>query len=401
MKLTTLLQGPVTKRVDANHNSTTLKGIIAAALFAFGVGVPAASGDTPTYRVEAMLPAWACTTVDMSPDGTKLYARVHIADWDEGYRQFDTSTYQILNNAQNPQCRISNDVSWVGRVSADGTSMWTSRYYAGTVVNLDLATNPCVLLNTVSVGSWPDDLLFDDDKQYLYVGENDPGTGAIGSIQVVDTWGDPPAVVCSVTLNGEPGRLAKAPGDPFVYVTSRNSGTETLFKVDTSTIPTCPTDPPTLALPGIGDVGISVSPDGTRIFVPHPSMNIVYVVNATSMTVEDTFAVPSPLGFFVAPTGDHAIVTQGSLGLSVFDLVAEIVVQEIDWRPDGGSKWMPRWTVDNQKVFVPSSHGVIVLAVEEPAGDVPSVSEWGWAVLTLLLFMAGTILFRYRRAAVV
>ena len=49
-------------------------------------------GDGVPYHLEAVLPATSCQAVDLSPDGSKLYADALFGDFDEGYVVFDTQT---------------------------------------------------------------------------------------------------------------------------------------------------------------------------------------------------------------------------------------------------------------------------------------------------------------------
>ncbi len=326
--------------------------------------VPVSSGrviaqemrDTcPIYQLDGILPATGCTSVDLSPDGTRLYARHDWSHDDAGYRMYDTATRQLVDD-----CRVSG-VPWAGRVSADGTRLWTSRYYGGYVSEVDI--EDCQIGCNLDVGSWTDDLMFDDARRYLFVGENDPGTGAVGSVKVVDT--QMCSIVGTIPLNREPGRFAKAPGDGFIYIATRITGTERLYKIDLETW----TVAGTLDLPGIGDAGISVAPDGTRVYVPDRSASVIRVVNAASMTLAESWpAVGVPTaewGFYVEPQGAYALHVSGQDKIRVFSLARKTIVQEI---PAGMvvdlNKFRPIWSADGSTAYLPlrSDAGVAVLA---------------------------------------
>ena len=143
-----------------------------------------AYGDT-TYHLEAVLPATHCQAVELSPDGSKLYAEAWFGKWDEGYVVFDTQTLQQIG-----ECHLPSGAQWKFQVSPDGKSVWYTEYYGGYVREVD--ADNCSLIQEFDVGSWTVDLLFDDARRYLYATENHPGGGALvqGSIQVIDTWTD-------------------------------------------------------------------------------------------------------------------------------------------------------------------------------------------------------------------
>jgi len=130
-----------------------------------------ATAQVPTYQLETILPAPACYSIDLSPDGDKLCARMMYGDWDEGYREFDAHTYEVVED-HHPL----GSAPWRGRISADGQYLWHTVYYGGKVEKLDLSTKNTIV-KSIDVGSWTYRLVFDSSRRYLYVGENCPGTG--------------------------------------------------------------------------------------------------------------------------------------------------------------------------------------------------------------------------------
>ncbi len=316
-----------------------------------------ASGSSGIYGVEAILPATDCTSVDLSPDETRLALRhAFVGPYDIGYLEYDAATYAPLS-----ECHVSG-TPWAGRYASDGGTVWTSRYYGGYVTEVDLATEEFYC--NLDVGSWTDDLIFCGGRRYLLAAENDPGTGAVGSIQVVDTWNC--QNVTGILLNGEPGRFARAIGDDYIYVATRNVGTERLYQIECgSWVITGSLD-----LPGIGDAGISVYPDGSRVYVPDRSASVVRVVDTDSMTEVDALPVTGDAGaewgFYVEPQGRYAILASGGNVIRIFSIVTEAVVQELV--ADEGyapTKFRPVWTADGSKAFVPlpgEGPGVAVLS---------------------------------------
>jgi len=285
--------------------------------------VPAVvQAQIPNYSLRTILPAYGCEGIDLSPDGTTVYARKNFGSTnDDGFIVYDTQTHQMLT-----EYRVAG-VPWHGLVSADGQYLWSGIYYGGYVKKLDADTGS--VITTIDVGSWVGGLAFDSQRRYIYAGENDPGTGQVGSIQRVDTVTE--AVVGSATLNGEPAAAIYVdPNDEYVYALSRNPDSERLHKIRTSDMGIEETHD----VPGIGEPGWSLSPDGSTAYIPEASGHVVHVIDLLTMTEAGTLAIESPSGFFVSPDGTHALTML--LGTSpepdyvrVFDLSTESVEQSI------------------------------------------------------------------------
>ena len=339
----------------------------------------AAAAQVPTYKLDCILPAPGCFSVDISPDGTKLCARMQYGDYDEGYRVFDANVIDICTDTT-----ILNDCGghaapWQGRVSADSAYLWTTVYYGGYVKKIDLSD--CSIDKVIDLGSWTYGLAFDSQRRYLYVGENCVGgSSAVGSLKVVDT--NIEEVVGSVGLNGQPGEcILVDSGDEFVYVFSRNAGSETLYKIRTAPVYTVAD---TLPIHGTGmHLGFSLSPDGKKCYIPNPSSGEVHVIDTASMLETDVWNVGNVRGFFVSPDGNHAIITPASgdkVDIRVFDLNTEMVSQTIPL-PDTGLgspfyhlAWPVYWDWGDtglNAVYIPipgvPDGGVAVLSISEPA----------------------------------
>lgn len=314
------------------------------------------------YSVAGYLPVSQCSSVDVSPDGSRIYARHVYQAWDDGYLIFDTSTLSQVGE----MCHFG-DVSWSGRVAADGQSLWTTRYYSGLVSQNGLSD--CSTLHELRIGSWPDALMFDDARRFLFVGENDPGTGAIGSVQVVDTTLR--TIVAGIHLNGEPGRFAKARGDRYIYVLTRNPGTERLYKIDGVSH----TIVGSLDLPGVNDAGFSVATDGSRVYIPNRDRRLIHVVDASSMTEQATWQVAASgstfWGFHVAPHGNHGLLLTGSGVLKIISLNSGLVVEEVPLSDSQQMNFPPAWSNDGRTAFLPmhkSSDSVAVIRITESGG---------------------------------
>lgn len=341
-----------------------------------------ASAGAPSYALDCLLPVGNCTSVDLSPDESLLYVRGDVRGFEAGLLVFDTSTCKLIDT-----CGVSS-TPWKFVVSADGQTVWCTRYYCGCVSEVEVDPFTCSISQSVSVGSWPVDLLFDDAKRYLYVGENHPGgdSPVSGSIEVIDTWTD--QLVAAIPLNGQGGMMGRASMDRYLYTVTVNpgTGTETLYKIDTLDW----TEAGTLPLSGLGgDVGISVSPDFSTVYVPSPAANMILVIDAASLTQIDSFPIEAPRGFFVAPSGDHALVLHDALPyISVVDLGSQTIIQTIDV---GGSssdwKRRPIWNKGGTKAYVPLGGltGGVAILNSVCSGDLDGDGDIGVKDLLILL----------------
>lgn len=326
-------------------------------------------GQIPQYSLDTILNETLGSGVDLSPDGSKIYASKTFGPNDNGFIVYSTETYEMLT-----EYHVAG-VPWQGRVSADGQYLWAGIYYGGYVKKLNADTGS--VITSIDVGSWVYGLAFDSQRRYLYVGENVPGGYSIGSIQRVDTVTE--SVVGSTTLNGEPaGAIYVSPDDTYIYALSLNSGSERLHKIRTSDMGI----EGTFDLPGVGDAGFSLSPDGSKAYVPEPNEDIVHVVDLQTMTETDQFSIENPCSFFVSPDGTHALTMLPGTSpepdyVRIFDLSTESIVQSIslgdrDLQEPTHFRTAPSWgtAAGLDAVYIPlrsGDGGVAVLTVPEPS----------------------------------
>ena len=255
------------------------------------------TGDTIT--IKRFLGIVSNTNVDLSADGTYLFARAHYGDWDEGVRVFDTTNWNVLYDYHhNSQCPWTVLVS-----SVSNNIVYMTQYYGGSVIKVNVVTG--TILKTISVGSWPCGMIFDKNRRYLYVGQGDPGTGWTSnvSIKVIDTQSD--TVVGTIPLNGEPGVcLVVSPDNNYLYVVTRNTNSERLYKISTGSY----TIISTLDIPGVGNAGVCISPDGTKLYITYESANLIQIINTVNMTQTGTISINSPANISVSPDGKYALI---------------------------------------------------------------------------------------------
>jgi DNA-binding beta-propeller fold protein YncE len=325
-----------------------------------------------------VLPASGCTSVDMSPDKTRLYARMYFADWNEGYRGFDTETYDVVRDYQH-----IDSCPWEGRVSADNQFLWTTNYYKGRVDKVNLTTGATVL--SVSVGSWPMGVAYDSSRRFLYTGQGCSGTGGSGSIKVVDTFTN--SLVAGIPLSGEPGtNIIVSSTNEYVYALSRRLSADTqLYKIRTSDYSVQGVVDILGSGPGVGasghDQGLSLSPDGSKAYVGSVVDDTLRVIDTASMTQAAAWSLPDVLGFNASPDGTHALVTSGDsshVQIRVFDLSSQNVLQTLTIGDIGDvslshlnhlAYW--DWDASLNAVYIPvcSSKGGVAVLVPGVPGD--------------------------------
>ena len=333
--------------------------------------VTAVACSAPGYTLHTVLDAPGCTSVDMSPDRTRLYARMVYGDWDEGYRVFDSNTYDILQDFH-----PIGPAPWSGRVSADGQYLWTSMYYNGTVAKLNLATGN--IDAQISVGSWPNALEADGTRRYMYAGQGSPGAGWNGSIKKIDTQTE--TIVGSAALTGEPSQVeALTSAGDYLYIATKNHTPSVLHKIRTSDMSVVGS----LSLPSsiAGHVYLSLNPSGSEVYVPDTASNLVRVIDTGSMMETGTFSLAVPVGFFASPDGTHAFVMAGAndpVRIDIFDICTQSVTQSFPLTGHGVFNYMntPVWDGPTGRVFVPfagsteqgNRGGVAVLVPEGGCG---------------------------------
>lgn len=131
----------------------------------------------------------------------------------------------------------------------------------------------------------------------VYVGD------ALGNIQVIDTASN--TVIDTIPIGGVPWMSAVSPDGTRLYVL-RTGASDALITIDTSNN----TIIDTLLIPGgPGLAGIVVKPDNSLIYISDDANNVVYEVNAGSLTITDTITVgTTPESIDITPDGAYIYV---------------------------------------------------------------------------------------------
>ena len=319
-----------------------------------GQSYPPRVGEAVAFQLTGILPAVDCNTVDVSPDGTKIY----VGEWDHPrFRVFDAVSRTGIRDYASRGCRGGN------LVSGDGNYLWYSDFYAGTVNKVNLTTGK--VDKSIKVGPWPGNLAFDSRRRYLYVGQNVPGRGSVGSLRVVDMTTES-MIGSGVTLNGEPNfPICVSPDDQYVYIASRNSGSERLYKIrstDQSVINTLDVVGCNSTLSGEHrDCGFSLSPDGSKVYMPYRTAGRIDVIDTGTMSVVDHIRVSNPGGVWAFPDGTRALVVSASgimeARFQFLDLSNKSVLQTLS--VTGLKQLDAHGDLDSKKPYFSSSNGIV------------------------------------------
>lgn len=322
------------------------------------------------YTLEQFLPSPECTSVDISPDRTCIYARTMFGDWDEGARAFSFSSYAQIRDYH------AFDVPWCILTSADNLYLYGSHYYGGLVDKVSVATD--TVIRSVDVGDWTGRMAFDAARRFLYVNENTPGTGSVGSIKVIDTSQATMPVVGSIGLDGEPGCFpVVSPDGANVYANSWNAGK--LYRISTSDY----TIKKTYSGLSQNSFVSSLSADGSKVYVADRGPGLVRVLDAVNLTQLETYSIPGISEFSVSPTGRYALALTGT-SVQVFDMTSKSVVQTIATPTSNASAGRIVWDAPTGKAYVPltaADGGVAVLAPQPQLyGVYIGSDQWDWII---------------------
>ncbi|WP_185716278.1 putative Ig domain-containing protein [Larkinella knui] len=201
------------------------------------------------------------------------------------------------------------------------------------------------------------------------------GTGTIDSFTALNTTGSTQTATITVTPLGQGPTLAYIIHNNYPDYNDQVPSYLSIINTTTNTV--LPTTIPLGRYPS----GISVSPNGTRIYVGNFLSNNVTVIDAVTQTVLTTIeGVDSPAGLNVTPDGTQVYVANfNSYMVSVIDVATNKVTATIPMEdsPNGGIVMSP----DGKRVYVtiqnlgnpsyPYSVAVIDVATQTVIATIP------------------------------
>ncbi|UYO47782.1 autotransporter domain-containing protein [Rhodopseudomonas palustris] len=221
--------------------------------------------------------------IAISPDGKFVYVT-----------NYSSNSVSVISSATNQVVSsISASRPYGIAVSADGGTLYVTNLQGASVTVIDAASGTA--LTSVSVGISPVAVVVSRDGSRIYV--SNEGNG--GSLSVVDTA----SRTVVATINGPAGNAALSPDGSRLYVTDQGS---TLYVIDTAANRVLTT----VTLPD-GTVGITVSADGSRVYVS--SGTGATVLDAATNNVIATVRTPisGNLSFGTGWIGPNVIVAAG------------------------------------------------------------------------------------------
>jgi YVTN family beta-propeller protein len=215
---------------------------------------------------------------------------------------------------------------------------------------------PTALLNAVAAGS-------------DVINASPPDTSATASSAATIAS----AVIATVSVGGDPGEVAVNPDGHTVYVANHVWGlSNTLSVIDASTNGV--TDTITVHGPyeGSGNIGMVVSPDGSKVYLADDLSNAVSVIDTNNKSIINTIPYNTSTSssnlveaVVISPDGKHLYVTHGasydvtSHVISVIDTSNNTVVTGISGA-NGYDVEYAAISPDGQHLYVPYRYAVYV-----------------------------------------
>lgn len=224
----------------------------------------------------------------VSPDNSKLYVSNNTA-----------GTVSVINTSTNTVTATiglgSTSSPRISAIKPDGTRLYVTKQGSGNVAVIDTSTN--TVTATVTTGSYPQGVAVSPDGSKAYV-TNWGG----GSVSVITTSTN------SVANNVRPDPrlgILNSDGSVLYYASTGTS----FYAVDTSTFSI---DGPYNFTAGTSTVALALSPDDSTLYVVGNTSNNLLLVDTATKSVIKTFTTSNPYGVSVSPDGSKVYVANYS-----------------------------------------------------------------------------------------
>ena len=293
-----------------------------AAPFAYVTNFSSASvavTDLATNTVAATVPLGCGSPygIAVNSTGTRVYTNCRT---DGSTRVIDTSTNTVIATIPS-SCTVSSDVA----VDSANSRVYVACGGPDTVLVIDATTN--TVLTSVPVGLDPTGLAIHPASSRLYV----TLTATANAVAVIDTTTN--TVVTTVPVGVNPVYVAVNPAGTRVYASNSSSRNVSVIDTATNTVIAtyALTQPPPPPSSQVHDaLGITVSPDGSRLYVSHrlALTQIIDVLDAATGAILTTIPVAQgPRGIGFSADGTRLlVVNQTAEKLQVLDAATHAIL---------------------------------------------------------------------------
>lgn len=262
-------------------------------------------------------------------------------------------------------------------VSPDGRYAYTANRDARVVTVLDTAANR--VIGTIPIAAGPPQLLsFAPGGRTLYVSVFDDRQ-PIHAIDVVDTRSN--TVVATIPQSARPSRLTVTPDGTQLYVPHQDIASISVINTATNAvvgqIPAAP-----------NPRSVVFSADGERAFTTSHDSNLVSVIETRNLEVETTIPVAnSPYSIAVNPHRPlAAVVNDGANSVSMIDIAGQQVMATI---PVGTNPQDLAWSPDGRFAYVVNQGSNTVSVIDSETNQVTATVPTGAAPTSIAMMPDG------------
>jgi YVTN family beta-propeller protein len=268
--------------------------------------------DTATNKVTTTIPVGSFPFgVAVAPDGRRAYIA---NDGSETVSVIDTATNKVI-------ATIGTRGSVGIAVSPDGRRVYAANLLDQSISVIDTGTN--TLIATVPVSIFPYDVKVAGKKVYVTNCTAQCSSSSPGTVTVLDAATNKVIATISVAPTTNAPGLAVSPDGRRVYVTNEISDNVPVIDTATDTV---------IATIPVGDsTSAAVSPDGTKVYIPNRGNHVAVVDAATNEVITSTGFINGGLfGVSVTPDGRKVFVANFDANtVTVIDTATDAVVAAI------------------------------------------------------------------------
>jgi gliding motility-associated-like protein len=305
------------------------------------IGLPASgTGDIPSFTAVNNGNNAVTATITATPTAAGF---AYITDESSN----DVTVINTLTHSVITTIAVGTE-PWGVSVSPDGTRVYVANNNninggypgIGTVSVISALTN--TVISTITVGSAPYGVVISPDGSLVYVTNTNGGT-----VSVIDTKTN--SVVSNISISTPTG-ITISPDEKWLYVTSAWGANLLLYVINTTTNSVVSTIPINSY-----SSGLTISRDGTRLYLTLNDANEVMVINTATNAVITTIPVGTePVGVSILPDGSKLYVTNlASKSVSIINTATNTVISTL---PTSGNPYGLSVTPDGKDVYVANNY---------------------------------------------